>query len=70
MYRKSLTRSFLFYLLSAFGISLTLKANIGVTSFNSLNATLTELSQVKIGTITANLNFLFLICCILLDPQH
>lgn len=70
MYRKSLTLSFLFYLLSAFGISLTLKANIGVSSFNSLNATLAEFSQIRIGTITASLNFLFLICCILLDPQR
>ncbi|MDT2661260.1 hypothetical protein P7E02_15400 [Enterococcus hulanensis] len=69
MNRKNLTLSFFYYLLSAFGISLTLKASIGVSSFNSLNATLAEFSQIKIGTITAILNFLFLISCLLLDRQ-
>lgn len=70
MHRKTINRSFLFYLLSAFGISLTLKASIGVSSFNSLNATLAEFSQIKIGMITAGLNFLFLISCWLLDPHR
>lgn len=69
MNRKNLTLSFFYYLLSAFGISLTLKASIGVSSFNSLNATLAEFSQIKIGTITAILNFLFLISCLLLDRK-
>ena len=69
MNQKKLTLSFLYYLISAFGISLTLKASIGVSSFNSLNATLAEFIQIKIGTITAGLNFLFLIACLLLDPQ-
>lgn len=69
MNRKTIIRSFSYYLLSAFGISLTLKAAIGVSSFNSLNATLAEVSQIKIGTITAGLNFLFLISCWLLDPR-
>lgn len=67
--QKKLTLSFLYYLLSAFGISLTLKASIGVSSFNSLNATLAEFSHIKIGTITAGLNFLFLIGCLYLDPK-
>ncbi|MGG5371969.1 hypothetical protein IGK47_003935 [Enterococcus sp. AZ007] len=70
MNRKNITLSFLYYLISAFGISLTLKASIGVSSFNSLNATLAEFSHIKIGTITAALNFLFLISCLLLDPQR
>lgn len=70
MNHKTIIRSFLFYLLSAFGISLTLKASIGVSSFNSLNATLAEFSQIKIGTITAGLNFIFLISCWLLDPRR
>lgn len=70
MNQKKLTLSFLYYLISAFGISLTLKASIGVSSFNSLNATLADFSQIKIGTITAGINFLFLICCVLLDPQR
>lgn len=68
--KKTITLSFLYYLISAFGISLTLKASIGVSSFNSLNATLAEFSQIKIGTITAGLNFLFLAACVLLDPQR
>lgn len=67
---KNLIYSFIYYLISAFGISLTLKANIGVSSFNALNATFSEFSQIKIGTITASVNFLFLIGCILLDPQR
>lgn len=70
MNQKKLTLSFLYYLISAFGISLTLKASIGVSSFNSLNASLADFSQIKIGTITAGINFLFLICCVLLDPQR
>lgn len=70
MNQKKLTLSFLYYLISAFGISLTLKASIGVSSFNSFNATLADFSQIKIGTITAGINFLFLICCVLLDPQR
>ncbi|MDT2614104.1 YczE/YyaS/YitT family protein [Enterococcus dongliensis] len=68
--QKKLTLSFLYYLLSAFGISLTLKASIGVSSFNSLNATLSEFSQIKIGTITVIVNLLFLISCLVLDPQR
>lgn len=70
MNRKKIMLSFFYYLLSAFGISLTLKAAIGVSSFNSLNATLAELSQVKIGTITAGSNLLFMIGCWLLDSQR
>jgi len=70
MNQKKMTLSFLYYLLSAFGISLTLKASIGVSSFNSLNATLAEFSQIKIGTIIAGMNFLFLIACLALDPQR
>lgn len=68
--QKTKTLSFLYYLLSAFGISLTLKAGIGVSSFNSLNATVAAFSHIKIGTITTGLNFLFLIGCIALDEKR
>ena len=68
--QKMKTLSFLYYLLSAFGISLTLKAGIGVSSFNSLNAAVAAFSHIKIGTITTGLNFLFLIGCIALDEKR
>lgn len=69
MNSTTISRSLFFYLLSAFGISLTLKASIGVSSFNSFNATLATLSQLKVGTITTAVNLLFLGACRLLDPH-
>ncbi len=47
-----------FYGLSAFGISLTIKASVGVSSF-ALNVTLATLSGIKVG-ITAAINLSFL----------
>ncbi|MCD5029394.1 hypothetical protein P7G87_06845 [Enterococcus asini] len=69
MNSTTISRSLFFYLLSAFGISLTLKASIGVSSFNSFNATLAAFSQLKVGTITTGVNLLFLGACLFLDPH-
>lgn len=54
-------KSFGFYMLSALGVSLTIKAQIGVSSFNSMNVALSEISQIKVGTITMLLNGGFLL---------
>ncbi|MDW7659938.1 MAG: hypothetical protein SCL54_00790 [Bacillota bacterium] len=61
MNTKNLIKSYIFYLISAFGISLTIKAHIGVSSFNSMNVALAEASQIKVGTITTLLNIAFLL---------
>lgn len=58
--------SLLFYTLTGFGISLSILANVGVSSFNSLNLSLSELSSVQIGTMTTLVNGLFLLIFILL----
>jgi uncharacterized membrane protein YczE len=54
-------KSYIFYLISALGISLTIKAQIGVGSFNSMNVAIADASQIKIGTITTVLNLSFLL---------
>ncbi len=67
---KVVSKSLLFYLLSAVGISLTIKASIGVSSFNSLNVSLANLSSIKVGTITTGINLLFLVGCVVLDKDR
>lgn len=53
-------KSYLFYIISSFGISLTIKANIGVSSFNSMNLAIANASNIKVGTITIIFNIIFL----------
>ncbi|MCP1226585.1 YitT family protein [Sebaldella sp. S0638] len=67
---KNILISLLFYLLSAFGISLTIKSNIGVSSFNSFNVALSNITSIKVGTITTIINLVFLIFCVLLNPEN
>lgn len=67
---KNISVSLLFYLFSAFGISLTIKAAIGVSSFNSFNVALSGITSIKVGTVTAIINLIFLIFCILLDSKR
>ena len=67
---KNTLISLLFYLLSAFGISLTIKSNIGVSSFNSFNVALSNITSIKVGTITTIINLVFLIFCVLLNPEN
>ncbi|MGV3110232.1 YczE/YyaS/YitT family protein [Streptococcus pluranimalium] len=66
---KKTILSFLFYMMSALGISLTIKADIGVSSFNSLNVAVAELFDIKIGTVTGIINGLFLITSYFLDKR-
>lgn len=58
---KKLLKSYLFYIVSAFGISLTIKANVGVSSFNSMNLAFANAFDVKVGTVTIFINSLFLL---------
>lgn len=67
---KKLIQSLFYYFISAVGISLTIKANVGVSSFNSLNVSIANLSTLQIGTVTTLLNISFLIGCVLLDKER
>lgn len=58
---KKIAKSYIFYITSAFGISLTIKANVGVSSFNSMNVALSNALSIKVGTITIIFNLIFLI---------
>lgn len=69
MFRK-ICLSLVFYLVAALGISLTIKAQIGVSSFNALNITLSEWLHITIGNITGCLNGSFLIFSYLIDPKR
>ncbi|MGB3366566.1 MAG: hypothetical protein WBA54_03680 [Acidaminobacteraceae bacterium] len=42
---KLLLYSYIFYSISAFGISLSIKANVGVSSFNSMNLAFSQVSE-------------------------
>ncbi len=54
-------KSSFFYAVSAFGIGLTIKANVGVSSINSLNLAIANASSIKVGTITIIINTIFLL---------
>lgn len=58
---KNFIYSFIFYSLSGFGISLTIRANVGVSSFNSMNVAISNATNIKVGTITLLFNLLFLL---------
>lgn len=62
--------SIIFYLISAFGISLTIISQIGVSSFNALNLAIAQELTMKVGTITIFINLLFLLACWLLDKHR
>lgn len=53
--------SLIFYSLTGIGISLGIKANIGVSSFNSLNVALSHVLGLRIGVVTTILNGAFLV---------
>ncbi len=52
--------SLFFYCLTGVGISLTIKAGIGVSSFNSINVALSTVLHWKVGVVTTLLNAVFL----------
>lgn len=54
-------KSYFFYTLSAFGISLSIIANVGVSSYNSMNLAIANLIHLKVGTVTIFLNGGFLL---------
>ena len=58
---NKLVKSYLLYLVSAFGISLGVIANVGVSSYNSMNLAIATASGIKIGTATIIFNSIFLI---------
>lgn len=57
---NKLIKSYIFYMISAFGISLTIKAAVGVSSFNSMNLAFSSAFNIKVGTITMGINAIFL----------
>lgn len=58
---NKLLKSYMFYMISALGISLTIKANVGVSSFNSMNVALSYAANIKVGNITMVINMIFLL---------
>ncbi|MEK5056854.1 YitT family protein [Paenibacillus shunpengii] len=66
---KKVIPSILLYIVSAIGISLTLKADVGVSSFNAMNLSISEWTSIKVGTITFIANLIFLIGYIFLCEE-
>ncbi len=69
MKSKKYLLSFLYYMVAAFGIILTIKAAVGVSSFNSMNVAISELTKTEVGTITTFVNLLFLIACFFIEKN-
>ena len=63
---KKIIKSYIFYTLSALGISLGIIANVGISSFNSMNLSLANANNIKIGTITIFFNITFLLIYMIL----
>ena len=59
--------SLLFYCLAGVGISLTIIAGIGVSSFNALNISLSHALHMQVGVVITGLNGLFLLAYCLLS---
>nr|WP_307775816.1 hypothetical protein [uncultured Cetobacterium sp.] len=59
-------KSYFFYTLCAFGVSLEIISNIGVSSYNSMNLALANVNDIKIGTITIFFNITFLLIYMIL----
>lgn len=67
---KSILISFVYYAISGLGLALTVKADIGVSSWNALILSISTLSSVKVGTITSIANISFLVLCFILDKDR
>ncbi|MEI6855932.1 hypothetical protein [Psychrilyobacter sp.] len=63
---KKIIKSYIFYTLSALGISLGIIANVGVSSYNSMNLSLAHANDIKIGTITIFFNISILLIYMIL----
>jgi uncharacterized membrane protein YczE len=59
--------SFMFYCIAGMGISMSIQASIGVSSFNSVNLALSSGFHITVGAATTALNGFFLVVYILLD---
>lgn len=57
----NIIKTYMFYCTSALGATLAIKANVGVSSFNSMNMAISNAAELKIGTITILINLLFLL---------
>ncbi|MHA4990460.1 hypothetical protein [Cetobacterium somerae] len=62
----NITKSYIFYIISALGVSLGIVANIGVSSYNSMNLAVATMSDIKVGTITTFFNIIFLLIYMIL----
>lgn len=64
-------KSLVYYFISAFGISLTVISSIGVSSYNSMSLSISNIIDTKFGTIMTiqNLSFLLLYFIILKDKN-
>lgn len=62
----NVTKSYIFYIISALGVSLGIVANIGVSSYNSMNLAVATMSDIKVGTITTFFNIIFLLIYMIL----
>ncbi len=56
-----LLKSYIFYIVSALGVSLTIKANVGVSCFNSMSLAVSSALNMKVGTITMMAHLVFLL---------
>lgn len=54
-------KSYILYILSAFGVSISVVANVGVSSYNAMNLAIATAGGIKIGTVTIFMNMTFLI---------
>jgi len=63
---EKIIKSYIFYTLSALGISLGIITNVGVSSYNSMNLSLAHANDLKIGTITIFFNITFLLIYMIL----
>lgn len=54
-------KSYIFYVLTAFGASIGIIANVGVGSYNSMNLSLADASHIKVGTMISFFNLFFLL---------
>lgn len=57
---KEFILSLVFYAISAFGASLTIKAAIGVSAFTAMNVAISQGTAIKVGTVTTIMNLVFL----------
>ena len=62
----NLALSLMAFILTGLGTSMSIEGAIGISSFNALNYSLSNLFQMKIGTMTIILNLLFLFLYIVL----